>query len=45
MPSMGAELVDGGEADGLRDAVYRYAASDVEPLFELHDALLADSGF
>ena len=44
MPSMGAKLLESGPNDDLRDVVYRYAASDVEPLFELHDELLADPG-
>lgn len=42
MPSMGLELLaeraPGANSD-LREAVRRYAASDVAPLFELHDKL------
>lgn len=40
MPSMGLELLSDRPDDELRDAVRRYAASDVQPLFELCDKLL-----
>lgn len=39
MPSMGLELISGRANDELRETVYRYAASDVEPLFDLHTEL------
>jgi hypothetical protein len=39
MPSMGLELMSDRPNDDLRRAVTRYAASDVGPLFELHDKL------
>lgn len=39
MPSMGLELLSDRDNPRLRDAVRRYAASDVEPLFELHQKL------
>lgn len=39
MPSMGLELISGRANEDLRDTVRRYAASDVEPLFELHGEL------
>ena len=45
MPSMGRELLANrpdGVNDDLRDAVYRYASSDVAPLFDLHDQLRAE---
>ena len=39
MPEMGLELLSNGSNTELREKVHRYAASDVEPLFELHDRL------
>lgn len=39
MPSMGLELISGRDNPELRETVRRYAASDVEPLFELHGEL------
>lgn len=39
MPEMGLELISDSDSPDLRDAVRRYAASDVAPLFELHDDL------
>ncbi|WP_353634493.1 ribonuclease H-like domain-containing protein [Halobacterium sp. NMX12-1] len=35
MPEMGLELLSDAPNDNLREAVRRYAASDVQPLFEL----------
>ena len=42
MPSMGLELIAGRQNDELRETVRRYAASDVEPLFDLHTELKGD---
>jgi uncharacterized protein YprB with RNaseH-like and TPR domain len=45
MPSMGRELIANrppGVNDDLRDAVRRYASSDVAPLFELHDKIRSE---
>lgn len=39
MPSMGLELLSNTDNPRLRDVARRYAASDVEPLFELHEKL------
>lgn len=39
MPAMGLELLTDRPSIGLQEAVRRYAASDVAPLFKLHDAL------
>lgn len=39
MPSMGLELISGRANYELRETVRRYAASDVQPLFELHNEL------
>lgn len=39
MPSMGLELLTDRNNTDLRETVRRYAASDVAPLFELHDRL------
>jgi hypothetical protein len=39
MPSMGIELLTDRPNADLREAVRRYAASDVAPLFELRDSL------
>ncbi|MCU4971843.1 ribonuclease H-like domain-containing protein [Halobacteria archaeon AArc-m2/3/4] len=42
MPEMGLELLSDRPNSNLREAVRRYAASDVGPLFELHAALTGD---
>ena len=39
MPSMGIELLSDRPNTDLRRVVERYAASDVDPLFELHEKL------
>lgn len=39
MPSIGLELLSDRPNDSLREVVRRDAASDVEPLFELHESL------
>jgi len=39
MPSMGLELLTDRDNTELREAVRRYASSDVKPLFELHKEL------
>lgn len=39
MPEFGLELLSDRPDDELRDAVRRYAASDVQPLFDLHRQL------
>jgi hypothetical protein len=44
MPSMGLELLTERDNTDLREAVRRYAASDVEPLFELHESLQGRAG-
>lgn len=41
MPSMGLELISSRQNDELRKKVYRYAASDVKPLFDLDRKLNA----
>jgi predicted PolB exonuclease-like 3'-5' exonuclease len=46
MPSMGRELIANrrpGVNEELREAVRRYASSDVAPLFELHDKIRGES--
>lgn len=42
MPSMGIELLSDRPNTDLRRVVERYAASDVDPLFELHEKLTDD---
>ncbi|MCQ4335011.1 ribonuclease H-like domain-containing protein [Natronomonas sp. F2-12] len=42
MPSMGIELLSDRPNTDLRRVVKRYAASDVDPLFELHEKLTDD---
>jgi hypothetical protein len=42
MPSMGIELLSDRPNADLRRVVERYAASDVDPLFELHEKLTDD---
>jgi uncharacterized protein YprB with RNaseH-like and TPR domain len=45
MPSIGRELIANrppGVNDDLRDAVTKYASSDVAPLFELHDKIRSE---
>ncbi|WIV66568.1 ribonuclease H-like domain-containing protein [Natrialbaceae archaeon AArc-T1-2] len=39
MLDMGEKIMNGSAPDELIEAVRRYAASDVEPLFELHDKI------
>jgi len=39
MPSMGLEVISGRANPELRETVYSYAASDVKPLFQLHQSL------
>lgn len=39
MPSFGLELLSDQPNQDLREVTYRYAASDVKPLFELYDEL------
>ncbi|AXR80718.1 ribonuclease H-like domain-containing protein [Natrarchaeobaculum sulfurireducens] len=39
MPDMAQDIMTGDASDDLLKAVYRYAASDVAPLFELYDEL------
>lgn len=43
MPEMGLEILTDRPNDDLREAVRRYAASDVAPLFELDDCLRQES--
>lgn len=43
MPEMGLELLTDRPNDDLRNAVRRYASSDVAPLFELHAKLTGDT--